>query len=574
MGASMAGRIEPIISHSPSLPLCHQHPRRHLRQHQLLIGSGVALAVLLLCVGIGAIAAIAAAGGIVAGGELDTVFSFRTIKILENAALQATFSTIGTGLVAIPAAVSLSHYRHWKVYWLAKLLCGVVLVIPTTVAALGLLEVWGRTGLIVSSLGWFFDGFLGIDLSQSMTIYGLHGVVLVHMLLNIPLMILIFLPLLESITPASLQVAKHLGMGAWSRFRLLEWPAMRPALLATLVLVFLLCFTSFAVVLMLGGGPKVTTLEVEIYAAIRFDYDFTTAAGLAFLQLICAAVVVSLIWIAPRQAIVRATDTTPVTPIIFNDGKCSDMLVLVAILVLVFLPLLMVVVAGVNLGLIASVSNRDFMPALVTSISVAVVSALVTTLAGFVLASARVRLSNQNKKSALLFLIDGGQMLYLVIPSMMLGTAAFILLRAKGDAFHYAFGVVVVANILLALPFCVRLLESRLKVCLHQHDRVAEMLGITGWNRLRLLTLPALEREIGLSLGLAGAISIGDLGVIALFASNDFRTLPWLLYQLAGRYQADEAKGLALILLLLVMVLLLAGRVLPLLILRIRKRGY
>ena len=55
-------------------------------------------------------------------------------------------------------------------------------------------------------------------------------------------------------------------------------------------------------------------------------------------------------------------------------------------------------------------------------------------------------------------------------------------------------------------------------------------------------------------------LSFGDLGVIALFANADFRTLPWLLYQLAGKYAADEANALAMLVMLLTVGLFLAAR--------------
>ena len=53
---------------------------------------------------------------------------------------------------------------------------------------------------------------------------------------------------------------------------------------------------------------------------------------------------------------------------------------------------------------------------------------------------------------------------------------------------------------------------------------------------------------------LAFCISLGDLGVIALFGSQDFATLPWLLFQKMGSYRTDDAAGIALILLVLVLV--------------------
>ena len=61
--------------------------------------------------------------------------------------------------------------------------------------------------------------------------------------------------------------------------------------------------------------------------------------------------------------------------------------------------------------------------------------------------------------------------------------------------------------------------------------------------------------------GLSAALSFGDFGVIALFANADFRTLPWLLYQLSGKYAADEANALALLLMGLTVLLFFATRI-------------
>ena len=57
---------------------------------------------------------------------------------------------------------------------------------------------------------------------------------------------------------------------------------------------------------------------------------------------------------------------------------------------------------------------------------------------------------------------------------------------------------------------------------------------------------------------LAFCMSLGDLGVIALFGSQDFVTLPWLLYQKMGSYRTDEAAVIALVTLTLTLVVFFA----------------
>ena len=143
------------------------------------------------------------------------------------------------------------------------------MVLPTTVAAMGLLAVWGRTGLLAQLCFGMCD----------VSIYGLHGVVLAHMMLNVPLAVRVMMPLLQAVPATKWRFCAHLGMTSWQRFVHVEWPAIRVVIPGLSSLIFLLCFTSFALVLMLGGGPAVTTLEVEIYSAIRFDFNLPAAAG-------------------------------------------------------------------------------------------------------------------------------------------------------------------------------------------------------------------------------------------------------------------------------------------------------
>ena len=68
---------------------------------------------------------------------------------------------------------------------------------------------------------------------------------------------------------------------------------------------------------------------------------------------------------------------------------------------------------------------------------------------------------------------------------------------------------------------------------------------------MRLVEVPLLRRPLGLALGLCAAISVGDLGVIALFGTRDNATLPLHLYQKMASYRMDEAAVIALLLIVL-----------------------
>ena len=104
----------------------------------------------------------------------------------------------------------------------------------------------------------------------------------------------------DLITAGQWRQASQLGFSRWNAFRLIEWHYLKKVLPGAFVLIFMLCFSSFAVVLSLGGGPKFSTLEVAIYQALRFEFDLNKASFLALLQvLICTLFAVIVYRLAP-----------------------------------------------------------------------------------------------------------------------------------------------------------------------------------------------------------------------------------------------------------------------------------
>jgi thiamine transport system permease protein len=108
-------------------------------------------------------------------------------------------------------------------------------------------------------------------------------------------------------------------------------------------------------------------------------------------------------------------------------------------------------------------------------------------------------------------------------------------------------------NALMSLPFVARVLMPALSQSAEAHDRLCLSLGLSGWNRFHLVELPVMKRAIGLSLIMALILSLGDLTAISLFGTQDFVTLPALIYRQMGTYRFDAAIGTALVLGLLVL---------------------
>lgn len=135
--------------------------------------------------------------------------------------------------------------------------------------------------------------------------------------------------------------------------------------------------------------------------------------------------------------------------------------------------------------------------------------------------------------------------------ALALGAGLFLLLNPFVAPSDLAVPVAVFVNVLMALPFGLRLLLPAWAAAEAGQGRLADSLGMQGFSRLRYAIFPRLRRPFGMALGLSAALSMGDLGVIALFATDTASTLPLQVWGLMGAYRTTQAEAAALLLVLL-----------------------
>ena len=119
---------------------------------------------------------------------------------------------------------------------------------------------------------------------------GIWAILAAHVFFNVAVVTRIVGGAWSTIDPASAEAAAVLGAGPLRRVREVTLPQLAPALSAAAALTFLFCFTSFGVILILGG-PGRATLETEIYNRAARLFDLQAAAALSLLQLGAVAIV-------------------------------------------------------------------------------------------------------------------------------------------------------------------------------------------------------------------------------------------------------------------------------------------
>jgi thiamine transport system permease protein len=489
-----------------------------------MTGARLLALALLACV-LGPLAAVAWRGAGLAPGPADWAAVRFT---LTQAALSALVST----LLAVPVARALARRRFPGRSALIALM-GAPFLLPAVVAVLGLLALFGREGPVNAGLA-----ALGLP---PLSIFGLQGVVLAHVFLNLPLATRMILQGWQAIPAERLRLAQSLGFGPGETFRHLEAPMLREVLPGVALVILMICLTSFAVALTLGGGPAATTIELAIYQAVRFDFDLGRAAGLAGVQVGIGLGAAALAWAVARHAGFGAgLDRQAVLRPPRGWRRGADALVLALATAFLVLPLIAVALRGLP-GL------PDLPPAVLPaagrSVAVALVSAALSTAAALALALAAARRPAP--------LIEAAATLPLATSGLVLGTGLFLIVQPLAPPMRLALPVTVLVNTALTLPFLFRILLPEARALAAGYGRLADSLALTGWPRLRWLVLPRLARPLGFGAGIAAALAMGDLGVIALFAGERQATLPLVVSQLAGAYRIEAAASAALILVVL-----------------------
>jgi len=524
-------------------------------QKQALTGGAISLAGILLFIGL-AVGALLAAG--IEATDSAPLLDPYLLRILRFTLLQTVLSTLLSVILGIPIARALARQPRFPGrLWLIRLMA-VPMGLPVLIGAMGLLGIWGRQGVVNGAMQ-------ALGLAQPVSIYGLSGILLAHVFFNLPLAVRLMLPGLERVPPEYWLVASGLGMRPGSVFRFIEWPVLRGLIPGIAGLIFMLCATSFTLVLMLGGGPAATTIEVAIYQSLRFDFDPARAVALSLLQIALTGGVLAVMALLPAPADAGVSSGRPPRRL---DGQSpqarfADGALLVGAALFVGLPLVSVVSHGLEADLSKLVTQPVFLQALLTSLAIALAAGMLAVLAALVIVRARYAISSRRRASvglrAFASTLGAVSSLVLLAPPIVLATGWFMALRRFGDPTQFAASLIVCINMLMALPFVIRVVEPAFAIHTQRTGRLSASLGLTGLSRLRFVDWPGLRKPLLTALSFAMALSLGDLGAVALFGSGDLVTLPWLVYSRLGSYRTNDADGFALLLGILCLLLTVAG---------------
>ena len=509
-------------------------------------------------------------------GQGWTSFPWQRVgSILGFTIFQAALSTLLTVLVGLPAAFLFGRY-DFKGKKLLRVLSTLPFILPTVVVAAGFNAIIGPHGLLNLLLVQIWH------LSQPpiQILNTLAAILLAHVFYNTAVVIRTVGSSLEQLDPRLEQASRTLGASPWRSFWEVTLPLLRSSLASAALVVFLFDFTSFGVILLMGG-PQFVTLEVEIYYQTMQLLNLPLAAWLSAIQLGCTLILTILILrrgsglpipVAPRLS---HSTNRQIRSWIERLFLVVMMVLLIALLVI---PLVALVLRSLTkLDVVRSGNNTIsgftlqyyqelfinrqqslfYVPpveALRNSFFYALAASGLALFFGSLATYALLQKSRWNK------FFDPLIMLPMGTSAVTLGLGFIIVFATLPNARDFYPVLIPIAHSLVALPFVVRVLQPALASIPSSLKQAAATLGASPWQVWFRVELPIASRAAAVAGLFAFTISLGEFGATAFLSRPDIPTLPVAIYRFLsqpGSLNYGQALAMATILMALCALVML-----------------
>ncbi len=462
-------------------------------------------------------------------------------KILWFTTWQAAVSTLLTLVFALPGAYIFARYNFFGKS-LFQALTMVPFVLPTVVTAAAFRSLLGPNGLINT---WAMTtcnlSLPPIQIDQTVFFF-----LLAHIFYNYTLVLRIVGSFWAALDPNLHSASQMLGASPWQTFRKITLPLLMPAVSSAALLVFIFCFTSFGVVLILGG-PSYSTIEVEIYRQSVQLFNLPMAAALSLIQIVVNFL---LMWIHARlvaHSRISFYADTPTTMPIQAKTKGQRFFVranLFFMLILLITPLLAL--------LLRSVTGEDgltlaYYRALFTTESHSIFFveplAAIGNSVGFALSAMTIAVTLGLLASSFIASEPGGKsslwdaiiMLPLATSAVTLGFGYIISLNTPPLNLRDSIALVPIAHALVAFPFVVRCILPSLRQIPESLKEAASLLGASPFKVWHRVELPIIRRAILVGGVFAFSISMGEFGASAFVTRPHTATMPVAIFRFLGQ---------------------------------------
>ncbi|MEN6481996.1 MAG: iron ABC transporter permease [Anaerolineaceae bacterium] len=481
---------------------------------------------------------------------------------------QAGVSTLLTFFIGMPAAYLFAKFK-FPGKSLLRTLTTIPFIMPTVVVAVSFNALLGPNGW----LNTFLMGAFHLASPPINILNTIGAILLAHVFYNTSVVIRVVGTAWSQLDTRMEQAARVLGASPLKVLREIILPLLKPSVIAALLLVFLFDFTSFAVILLLGG-PKYATLEVEIYIQALQMLNLPMAAILSAIQLVCTLA------LTVTYSKMSGTINVPLIPKFHNESerrphKSGEIIfvggMVILLLAMFVLPLFSPIVGSLNkqsadrgergevqTGWTLSYYQELFInrrqslfyvppiAAIKNSLVYAGETVGISLLLGVIAADALAKSGKTGR------VFDSILMIPLGTSAVTLGLG-FVLVFNRPPLDVRTFPALIpIAHSLVALPFVVRILKpaiSSIPVSLRQ---AASILGASPLRVWLEVDFPIILRSVIAAAIFAFTISLGEFGATTFLARPEYPTIPIAIYRYMsqpGAMNYGQAMAMSTILL-------------------------
>jgi thiamine transport system permease protein len=507
---------------------------------------------------------------------LEALNSTAIRNVLWFTIWQATVSTLLTLLVGLPGAFLFARFE-FRGKPLLQALTAIPFVMPTLVVA-------AAFNAFLGPRGWVNILFMSIFHLSAPPIQFTNTIIAIfvaHVFYNTTIVLRLVGDFWSHLDPRLSQAARTLGADRLQTFLRVTLPLLFPAIATAALLVFIFDFTSFGVILILGG-PHFATLEVEIYYQTVSIFNLPLAAVLSVLQL-ASTLILTVVYTRLSEKVSRPLRLRPRR---FTQSRLATwrsrmlaILILTLLLALLITPLVSLAARSFlnletrrggqavgNTGFTLdyyrelSINRRNSLfyvtpsTAIAISLGYAITTVILALGLGLPAAWALVR----DPGSPLNRALDPILMLPLGTSAVTLGLGFIVALNRPPLDLRASPLLIPLAHTLVAFPFVVRSLAPALRSIQPKLRQAAALLGASPREVLRYIDLPIGGRAVFVAATFAFTISLGEFGATALIARPEYPTIPIAIYRFLSQPGALN-YGQALALSTILMVVAAAG---------------
>lgn len=490
---------------------------------------------------------------------IDVFKDIYTYKLLKFTLIESFLSATISVAIALPFAAFFANYRFPFRKALITM-SEMAFTIPTILVVLAFVIWYGNAGVLNQVLQSAFS----LDSPPLRILYSYKAIILAHVYLNFPIAFTLITEAWSGMPYKDELSSRLMGKSNITTFFSISFPKLRGTIIAAWILIFLFCFSSFSIILALGGKPSFYTIEAEIYKRTYTDMNPHSSAALALFSFLVLSIILFITSGGRKE---RKKERSGRELKKARGGELVLALFL-SLLIILFLapPLLSILYRAFftkdGTFTLKAWHDMNSSNAIISSSKAGIINSFIIALVTAVLATwaaTSIALTSCKSNSRILPLITS---LPMATGSVTLGLGfSFVSAYILSDSIIVSYLMVILSHLVITLPFAVRTIVPGARRIPDSIATSSYILGASKSRTVRKVENPLLSGYRRKAFAFAFALSLGEFNATLSLAEGKVVTLPILIYRMINSYNFQGASALGSILLVEALIVFAIGEI-------------